>query len=168
MTKLCVKTILNSRLEYIMVACSYRAVVVQVLYTVYMLQYVVGYHHMPVCMHIWSLLCALQVFASSPGHPVWKRERLPHHGGAHRIHPDTEISIKLSQSSSQICDQCDSAVAQGNSRWCSSGTDCHSSISFLPIRSRVCRPSISAPLFKKRKVKMDQEKQSTTRTRSLN
>lgn len=116
------------------------------------------------CMyvHIWSLLHAQQVFSLSPDHPVWKRERLPHHGGAQRIHPDMQIVVKYSQASSRICDQCETAGAQGNSRWCSSGTVCHSSSTFLPHQPRCRRPSISAPLYKKRKNKTGQEEQPTT------
>ena len=115
--------------------------------------------NLPVHISSYISLFVLQVFALSPGHPAWKRERPPQHGGAHRIHPDTEMAIKLSQSASQICKQCGSAGALGSSQWCSSSTAGHSSTPFFPNQSkcRVNRPSISAPLCKRRKVKLDRE-----------
>ena len=100
-------------------------------------------------------MCSLQVFASSPDHPVWKRERLPHHGGAHRAHLDMQGDApKPSRAFSQICDQCEAVgQAQRNSRWCRSSNACHSSSNFLPYQPRRSRASITAPLYKKRMMK---------------
>lgn len=124
--------------------------------------------HKCMYLHIWSLLHARQVFALSPDHPVWRRERLPHHGGAQRIHPDMQVVVRYSQAFSQTCEQCETAGAQGNSRWCSSGTVYHSSSTFLPHQPRCRRPSISAPLYKKRKIKTDQEEQPTAHNQLIN
>lgn len=103
--------------------------------------------------HTWSLLHLLQVFALSPDHPAWKRERLPHHGGAHRAHT---VVVKHSNTSSQICDKCEaSGHAERTSQWCCSSGVCPSlSSNLLPYQPRHHRISISAPLYKKRKMKI--------------
>lgn len=107
------------------------------------------------CKCMYMYMCSLQVFASSPDHPVWKRQRLPHHGGAHRAHLDMQGDVpKPSRAFSQICDQCEAVgQAQRNSRWCRSSNACHSSSNLLPYQPRRSRASITAPLYKKRMMK---------------
>lgn len=111
------------------------------------------------CNHTWSLLHSLQVFALSPDHPAWKRERQPHHGGAHRTHTDMQVLVKHSNASSQICDKCEaSGLAERTSQWCTSSGVCPRLLSnLLPYQPRHHRLSISAPLNKKRKMKIGYE-----------